>query len=86
MAARQAAVDSNLLNEQRLQRALKQVRYNLTQFIYLLLLENQLAHKIVNLLFTITYQNVQLTASSRGLEPPQRTAPPARSQAGPLQR
>ena len=34
---------------------------HLTQFIYLLVLESRLPHKIINLLFTITNKNIKLT-------------------------
>ena len=36
-------------------------RFHLTERIYELVLESQLPHKIVNLLFTITNQNNELT-------------------------
>ena len=37
------------------------VRMYLTECIYQLVLESQLPHKIVNMLFTITYQMIKLT-------------------------
>ena len=38
----------------------------LTECIYQLVLESQLPHKLVNLLFTITYQNIKLMVSWGG--------------------